>query len=79
MDSISGIKTATQLFSSEFVTVTEFGIWYKAISTTVVTMESIAILSYAKKDSPTLLYSRSFDSDNDINLDRFDKDDIRSM
>jgi len=42
-------------------------------------MESIAILSYAKKDSPTLLYSRSFDSDNDINLDRFDKDDIRSM
>jgi hypothetical protein len=42
-------------------------------------MESIAILSYAKKDSPILLYSRSFDSDNDINSDLFDKDGIFSM
>lgn len=39
-------------------------------------MESIAILSYARKDSPILLYSRSFDSENDINSDLYDKDDI---
>lgn len=27
-------------------------------------MESVAILSYARKDSPTVLYMRSFDDDN---------------
>lgn len=42
-------------------------------------MESVAILSYAKKDSPTLLYSRSFDHEDDICSDFLDKDDILHM
>jgi hypothetical protein len=42
-------------------------------------MESVAILSYAKKDSPVLLYSRSFDHEDDMSFDFFNAEDISNV
>lgn len=42
-------------------------------------MESVSILSYAKKDSPVLLYSRSFDHDDDMSFDFLNEEDISNV